>query len=76
MDTTTLLDKLVSTAQKEGITNDASLARKLGLTQTAITHMRVGRRKAGAGILCHITRAFPELDADVLAYLRGYEGDK
>jgi hypothetical protein len=70
MDTSQLVDRLTKEAQSEGITNDAQLARKLGLTQPALTHLRVDRRGAGRRVLGRILNEFPTLTNDVNQYMK------
>ena len=70
MTTATLLDHLAALAKSQGITTDRALARHIGISQPAITHLRIGRRQPGVRVLHGIAVAFPSLEADIMDYVR------
>jgi hypothetical protein len=54
---------------------DAGFARLLGISRPLWSATRSGKRAASIALLRGVARAFPEMDGDVLRYLRGENGD-
>ena len=70
MDANSLLTKLTEAAKYQGITTDTGIAKAIGVTHPAITHLRIGRRQPGVRVLHGIAVAFPSLEADIMDYVR------
>ena len=69
-----LVRRLRSAQLNEGLT-DEDMARRLGVSSSTLWMLYRGRRRPGAKLLRGMLRAFPELRAEVYAYLcHGVEG--
>ena len=73
MNTSTLLGRLTDAAKAQGIITDTALAQALKVTQPAVTHLRVGRRKPGVWFLHGVCAAFPDLKPMVMEYVETYQ---
>ena len=65
-----LVDRLRETGRSNGIPTDAALARTIGITHSGLVHIAIGRRKPGLLFLRGVLRAFPNLEPDVVEYIR------
>ena len=64
-----LLQHLVQ-LQKNMEASDVKFAKMLGITQAMWTFTKQGRRKIGLSILMGITKKFPELQPEVIDFLK------
>ncbi len=64
-----LIERLITRQRELGLT-DGEFARRLGISRTLWWAIRTGQRAMGLRSLRGIVRAFPDLDDEVLAFLR------
>jgi transcriptional regulator with XRE-family HTH domain len=69
-----LVEKLEA-KRKELNLSDADFARLLGISRPLWSATRSGNRAVSIALLRGVAQAFPEVDGDVLRYLRGENGD-
>ena len=67
------LVKLLVNRQQEMKQPDGAFSRQLGICRTMWVATRFGKRQVGFSLLRGVTRAYPDLDGEVLAFLRGDE---
>jgi transcriptional regulator with XRE-family HTH domain len=66
-----MLIDLLEAKRKELGLSDAAFARRLGVSRPLWSATRSGTRAVNITLLRGVVRAFPEMDGDVLNYLRG-----
>jgi transcriptional regulator with XRE-family HTH domain len=67
-----LLLKLAAIQDNAGLSHRA-FARKLGITNGQWSHVRAGTSSMGRKTLRAVARTFPQLETEVLSYLRDHE---
>jgi len=67
-----LLDSLKTKQQELGL-SDREFAERLGVPRVTWTCTRLGHKRIGETMLAAVARAFPELDREVLLFLRSGE---
>ena len=67
------LVEMLAARQQELKQPDGAFSRKLGICRTMWVATRSGKRQVGLALLRGVARAFPDLDGEVLAFLRGDE---
>ena len=65
-----MLIELLQARQRELGLSDGAFARRLGVSRSLWIAVRSGRRAVGLNLLRGVVRAFPDLDDEVLDYLR------
>jgi predicted transcriptional regulator len=69
-----MLVKKLEAKRRELNISDTYFARLLGISRPLCSATRSGKRAVNILLLRGVARAFPEMDGDVLRYLRGEEG--
>ena len=65
-----MLIELLQARQRELGLSDGAFARRLGVSRSLWIAVQSGQRAVGLRLLRGVVRAFPDLDDDVLAFLR------
>ena len=66
-----MLTETLKKRQQKLQLDNAAFARRLGVSRAMWSSVKADRRAPGVHLLRGVTRAFPDLDAEVLAFLRG-----
>jgi hypothetical protein len=61
--------------QRQGNLSDTAFAKNLGLSRTLWRQIKVGERKVSITLLRALTRTYPELDQEILAFLKDSNHD-
>ncbi|PJH76009.1 MAG: hypothetical protein CO064_03555 [Anaerolineae bacterium CG_4_9_14_0_8_um_filter_58_9] len=64
-----LLGKLIKTQNRESL-SDAAFARRLGVSRQLWQAVKSDRRKVSLSLLKAVARQFPELERDVVKFLK------
>jgi len=71
-----LLRLLKAIRQEQGNKSRLAFAKEIGVSDTALYHIEIGRNEPGAELLGKLLQSRPALEALILAYLRERDGKK